>query len=106
MSGQANLHLVDEKQWSAGLRLDEANARTRSHVIDRALQSGILVFTAAALWLVGDSGSAYTRWGFVLGLLGQPLYLAASWRARQWGMFLAAIVVTVVWLRGVINHFL
>jgi hypothetical protein len=69
------------------------------------VQTGILFFTVAALWLLGDTAGPWYRYGFLVGLAGQPLYLIATWQARQWGMFLAAFFVTGLWVRGVLNHF-
>lgn len=72
--------------------------------LDDLLQAGVLVFTVAALWLIGKPGRL-ARWGYLAGLAGQPFYLTASWRADQWGMFLAAVIVTGLWWRGAVNHF-
>lgn len=72
--------------------------------LDHVLQAGVLLFTVAALWMIGSPGPLH-KWGYLVGLAGQPFYLAASWRARQWGMFLAACAVTGLWVRGAVNYF-
>lgn len=75
-----------------------------SRLLDHTLQAGVLVFTVVALWMVGTPGPV-AKWGYLVGLAGQPFYLTASWRARQWGMFLAAFFVTGLWVRGAVNYF-
>ena len=77
----------------------------RERLIDGALQLAIAVMTLAALWLI-TSTSPMARWGHVIGLLSQPLYMAATLRARQWGMFAVAVMLCGVWARGIANYFL
>ena len=79
---------------------DEARRRAR---IDHALQAAIAVMTLAAVWLLTDPLLA--RWGHVLGLASQPVYIAVTWRARQWGMFIVAVAMCGLWARGIVNHF-
>lgn len=119
MTGHANFRLTDEsetlserakpyapqpmiaRQVSAEIRAELARREQR---IDLVLQTGIAVLTFAALWLL-TSGAEYARWGHVVGLVSQPFYIAAAWRGRQWGMFVVAIALCGLWLRGITNHF-
>lgn len=112
---EANLHIDMERDWMSvrearqkfgvfQLEDDAAAYGLRSKRLDRFLQVAIAALTLASLALI-TSESMYSRWGFVLGLASQPFYIAATWRARQWGMLGVAIVLIGVWLRGVANTF-
>ena len=80
-----------------------ARAR-RDRVIDAWLQLGLAILTLAAIGLL-TSATEYARWGHMVGLVSQPLYIAAAWRARQWGMFFVAVMLCGLWARGIANHF-
>jgi hypothetical protein len=66
------------------------------------VQVAILVFSALAIWLL--SGRRPSRWGWVAGLTAQPFWLYATWSASQWGMFANAVIFTVIYVRGLRNH--
>jgi hypothetical protein len=118
MSGQANLRLTDEceclssRSWTAQYHgraalvaeLDARERARRDRAVDRFLQVSIALLTLAAIGLV-TSASEYARWGHVVGLLSQPFYLAATRRARQWGMYVVALALCGLWLRGIVLHF-
>ena len=71
---------------------------------DDLLQAAILALSMAAAWMVASDGE-WHRWGFVVGLASQPLWLAAIWRARQWGMFALSIVYCGAWASGIAHRF-
>jgi len=76
----------------------------RSRLLDHVLQALLLVTSAAAIWLVAQT-PPLQAWGYVVGLASQPFWLAATWRARQWGMFLLAFFYIGAWTTGIVNHF-
>ncbi|MBU2549036.1 MAG: hypothetical protein KKB20_11520 [Proteobacteria bacterium] len=51
------------------------------------VQVMILVLSGAAIWLVGRT-EPWRRWGFVVGLVGQPLWIWDTWRHEQWGILI------------------
>jgi predicted MFS family arabinose efflux permease len=65
-------------------------------------QAAILVLTSSSMWLI--AAPAFAWWGFALGLAAQPLWLASTWRARQWGMFANAVFYTGALVAGLLNH--
>lgn len=71
---------------------------------DVVLQIAIAIFSFAAIAMVASTGP-WHRWGFVLGLISQPLWLIATWRARQWGMLVLSVFYLGVWIQGIANRF-
>jgi len=87
--------------WLIEQKIEERRARVRT---DRILQAAILVLSLAAVYLITSPGP-YTKWGHVVGLASQPFWIAATWRARQWGMLVLSIAYSGLWLRGIVNYF-
>lgn len=81
-----------------------AARRNRERRLNTALQVGIAVLSIAAAYMVAGTGPMQ-RWGFVVGLCSQPLWFAAAWRARQYGILLVAIFYTGAWVQGIFNRF-
>lgn len=54
-------------------------------------------------WLSQDSRRARQRWACVLGLIAQPAWFYATWKAGQWGIFGLAFLYTACWARGAYN---
>jgi hypothetical protein len=79
----------------------EASRQRRAH---NALQVAIAVPSIAALLLISIP-SEYARWGFVVGILAQPFWMAATWRARQHGMFVVACCYAGAWALGIYARF-
>lgn len=61
----------------------------------------IALLGGAAAWLSQDRRPQLARWACVVGLLGQPFWWFATWKAAQWGMFVLSLFYTGAWLRGV-----
>ena len=72
--------------------------------VDALLQIAVVLFSVPAMYLITGDG-ALAKWGWWLGLASQPFWIAATWRAKQWGMWAMAIIYTGMWLRGISNHF-
>lgn len=99
-----NLRLIDSREFTRGLRVQEHQQRVRDRVIFAALQFAIAASTLVAFYLITSIGPA-AKYGYVVGLVSQPLWIAATWRARQFGMFIVAVMMLGLWLRGVGNNF-
>lgn len=69
---------------------------------DMLLQAAILITTTAAMALLTTPG--YAKLGCIVGLCSQPCWFAATWRARQSGMFLVACIQTGFWIRGIVAY--
>lgn len=45
------------------------------------------------------------KWGFVVGLLTQPFWLYDTYYGvDKWGMFIVSIVVSLMYIWGLMNH--
>ena len=69
--------------------------------LDAWLQILLAVMGLGAIVLV----SLGRREGFVVGLLGQPVWFAIAWRGRLWGIFVLAIGYTASWTIGVWRNY-
>ena len=49
-------------------------------------QVGILLTGVIAVWLTQHKRESWRRWACILGLLGQPFWFFAAWKAEQWGI--------------------
>ncbi len=63
-------------------------------------QIAIAVLGAAAAWLSQEGRTSWRRWACVFGILGQPFWFWATWKAGQWGMFALSSVYMAAWMRG------
>lgn len=67
-------------------------------------QIGIFAFGVTAVWLVGRKDK-YRRWGYVLGLCGQPFWFYTAISNQQWGIVLLCCFYAYSWANGIYNHF-
>lgn len=74
-------------------------------LVDAVLQAAIALTSLLAMWIATRHGRAWSRWGFVVGLLGQPFWLYVHWHAGQFGMLLVAILFTMFWAHETWDHF-
>lgn len=65
-------------------------------------QTLIGVISGISIYLL--AGVKYRKLGFLVGLLGQPLWIYATFKTGQWGMFFVALWVTGNHIRGFLNN--
>jgi len=65
------------------------------------IQAGVLVFGLLAIWLVYSKNTKVSRWAPVFGLVSQPFFIFAAWKAEQYGMLVLSGFYTVSWCRGI-----
>lgn len=63
-------------------------------------QLALAAFGLAALWLATGNNAAARRWAPVVGLAGQPAWLAYATGAEAWGLLALSIAYTAVYIRG------
>ncbi len=69
------------------------------------IQIIIFVTSASAIWLV-SSKKHWRRWGYIIGLVGQPFWLYSTFVEKQWGIFLLALFYMYSWGQGVWNYWI
>lgn len=70
------------------------------------LQAFIALTGAIAFLLVVRTQLGQAKWGYLLGLAGQPAWLYATFTTGQFGMFAVSLVWTWVWGQGVWEYWL
>lgn len=63
-------------------------------------QLAIAFLGVSAAWLSQDARESRRRWACVLGLIGQPFWFWATYRAQQWGILALCFVYAWAWFRG------
>lgn len=63
-------------------------------------QIAIPILGALAAWLSQERRPRLQRWACIFGLIGQPFWFWASWKAEQWGIFAVSVLYGAAWLRG------
>ncbi|MCD2164883.1 hypothetical protein [Comamonas koreensis] len=69
-------------------------------------QVAIAVLGAAAAWLSQARSESFRRWAGIFGMLGQPFWFYASWKAEQWGIFAVSVLYALAWMKGLWIHWL
>lgn len=64
------------------------------------------LFGVTAVWLSQDGRDSVRRWACIVGLIAQPFWFYATWKAGQWGIFSLCFLYTYSWLRGIKTHWL
>jgi len=66
-------------------------------VISQAL---LLLSGGSAIWFLSRKED-WKRWGFIIGILGQPFWLYSSYMNELWGIFLLTIFYTYSFAQGI-----
>src|SRR4029453_5429876 len=69
-------------------------------------QIAIALTGVIAVWLTQDKREDWRRWACIFGMLGQPFWFYAAWKAEQWGIFALCMLYTYAWARGVWTHWI
>lgn len=73
--------------------------------MDTAMNIGLLVTGATAIWLVG-SKSRWRNWGYLVGFISQFFWAWAAAKAASWGMILLVFWYAYAWLLGMKNYWI
>ncbi len=72
--------------------------------IDDALQAVLMVSAIAASYLSTSLSARVRARAGLIGVLFQPVWLAAAWMAGQWGEFILSIFYCGAWARMWLNN--
>lgn len=63
-------------------------------------QTFIAICGVLSIWLSQAPTTGHRRWAPVIGLIAQPFWLLAAWKAEQWGIAALTLVYAAGWMRG------
>lgn len=69
-------------------------------------QIAIAVFGVVAVFLTQDSRDNVRKFACIFGLLSQPFWFYATWKAEQWGIFALCFLYLLSWMRGLWNFWI
>ncbi len=69
-------------------------------------QIAIALTGAVAIWLSQQGNESLKKYACILGLIGQPFWFYATYKAEQWGIFGLTFFYTYSWLVGFKNNWL
>lgn len=69
-------------------------------------QTIIALCGMASIWLANDPRERWRRWACLIGLVAQPFWMYATFKAAQWGIFALSFVYAAGWARGVRHHWM
>jgi nicotinamide riboside transporter PnuC len=69
---------------------------------DSVIQFLIMVLSGAVVYFFSTKDKF--KWGFIIGLINQPLWIYTTLKSGQWGMFLVSLWYVVMYIRGMNNH--
>lgn len=67
------------------------------------IQILIVLFSCSAIYLVSQKHK-YAKWGYLIGFIGQPLWLYTSFVTEQWGIFILSLFYMYSWGIGIYNY--
>jgi hypothetical protein len=65
------------------------------------VQAGLAAFGLAALWMSTGQDAAARRWAPIVGLCGQPFWVAFALSVNGWALLPLSLAYTVVYIRGI-----
>ena len=67
------------------------------------VQISMVLFGASSIWFITRKES-WSKWGNVLGLIGQPFWFYAAITTQQWGILILTCFYTYSWIQGIYNN--
>lgn len=64
-------------------------------------QLALAAFGLTAMWLAMGKSPAGRRWAPVVGLAGQPFWIAFAIASSAWGLLALSIAYSLVYVRGI-----
>lgn len=65
----------------------------------------ILILGSSSIYIVGRK-EPWRKWGFLIGLCGQPFWFYTAYVNQQWAIALMCLFYTYSWGNGVWTHLL
>lgn len=67
----------------------------------------IIIFASAcgAIALISRK-EHWNRWGYIIGIIGQPLWIYDSYKNNQWGIFVVSVWFLISYAQGIRNYWI
>lgn len=65
----------------------------------------IVLFGIPAIWFVSRI-EPWKKWGYIIGICGQPFWVYTAYTHEQWGIFLLALGYTYSWGQGIYYYWI
>ncbi len=64
--------------------------------------SQILLFISGAgsIWFISRK-EEWKRWGYIIGLIGQPFWFYTAYTHNQWSIVILTVFYTYSWMQGI-----
>jgi len=72
--------------------------------LDTICQLGAMIGTGSMSLLLGSGDGAVRRWGFIIGLCGQPFWFYTTINHHQWPFVVLTVLLTYMNIRGIYTH--
>lgn len=69
-------------------------------------QIAIALTGGIAIWLSQQHRESWKKYASILGLIGQPFWFYATYKAEQWGIFGLTFFYTYSWAVGFKNNWI
>lgn len=66
-------------------------------------QAIILITACLAIWMI-TGNKPWSKYGHIVGLVGQPFWVYESWQQGQWGIFIVSLVFAISYAKGCFIH--
>ena len=73
-------------------------------MIEVIAQWGAAICGCTAMACISTKGRLH-RWGYIIGLLGQPFWFITTLNHKQWGIFILSAIYTLSYINGIRNWF-
>jgi len=70
-----------------------------SFILDQGSQVGLAVFTIVAIYLSASSDPRWRMTAGIVGLCGEPFWIATAFMNQQWGIGIVAVFISFGWWR-------
>lgn len=68
------------------------------------IQIGLAAFGLSALWMAMSNSPQSRRWAPIVGLAGQPFWVAFSVQSSAWGLLALSLAYSAVYAMGAYNQ--
>jgi nicotinamide riboside transporter PnuC len=65
----------------------------------------LFLFSSISIWFISRR-EKWKRWGYIIGLCGQPFWFYSAFTTKQYGIVLLSVFYTYSWIQGIYNYWI